>query len=593
MFRLFRRLIVGVFALLGLVAVLALIGGGIVAWKLTATTPSLPGAIILTADLNQGLADGPSEDTLSRLVLGSKTSLRDAVEALERAGDDSRVKGLYIRLGDDAMALAKVQQLRDAVRAFRAKGKFALAFADSFGELGPGTRPYYLATAFDEIWLQPLGSLGLTGLRAEVPFLRGSLDRLGVEAKFDHRSEYKSAMNSLTDTEMTGPQREETEALLDSAEGQIVDGIAEARKLPPDSVKALIDRGPFLADDAKNQQLVDRIGYRDEAVARLHEKAGSGAELVGLSRYLRGAGRPHDSGPAIALIYGTGLITRGGGSGNSLAGDDEATAAKLTRAFRQAFRDSSVRAIVLRIDSPGGSAIASETIWREVLRARERGKPVIASMGDTAASGGYYIAAPADKIVAEPATITGSIGVLAGKLVVAGLFRKLGVSMDAAERGANAGMYSLTQDFTPEQWQRLEGFLDETYRGFKQHVAAGRHLSADAVEAVAKGRVWTGAEAKAKGLVDELGGYDAAFRLAKEAAQLPADSPFKVVVYPREKDTLDVLADRLLGKDSDSGGEGSAAIEHVLGGLRAVAGQIDAWSGDAGVLRMAPLGELR
>jgi protease-4 len=593
MLRFFGRLVIGLFAAIGLVAALALIAGGVVAWKLAAREPGVASAMILTVDLNGGLVDGPSEDTASRLLFGSKTTLRDLVEALERAGEDPRVKGLYVRLGEDSLGVAKVQQVRDSVRAFRAKGKFAIAFAESFGELGPGTRPYYLATAFDEIWLQPLGDVGLTGLRAEVPFVRGALDRLGIEARFDHRSEYKSAMNTLTDTQMTGPQREETGALLNSVQGQIVAGIAEARQLTPQAVEALIDRGPFLADDAKNERIVDRIGYRDEAVARAHERAGSGAELTSLSRYLRGAGRPHNSGPTIALIYGTGLITRGGGSSTPLAGDDDATAAKLTRAFRDAFRDPAVRAIVLRIDSPGGSAVASETIWREVLRARERGKPVIASMGDTAASGGYYIAAPADKIVAEPATITGSIGVLAGKLVVAGLFRKIGISVDSEQRGANAGMFSATQDFSPAEWQRLESFLDETYRGFKQHVAAGRHLSADAVEAVAKGRVWSGEDAKAKGLVDELGGYDTAFRLAKEAAQIPADGPFKIVVYPHEKDTLDRLADRLLDKDSDSNSGGSATVERVLGGLRAVAGQIDAWYGDSGLLRMPPIGELR
>ena len=593
MFRLIRRLVVGLFALLGLVAAVLLVGGGIAAWKLAVRSPGLPGAMILTADLNGGLVDGPSEDTLSRLLVGSKTTLRDFVDALDRAGADDRVKGLYVRLGDDAMALAEVQQVRDAVQAFRAKGKFAIAFAESFGELGPGTRAYYVATAFDEIWLQPLGDVGLTGLRAEVPFLRGTLDRLGIEARFDHRSEYKTAMNSLTDTEMTGPQREETEALVESAQGQIVRGIAAARKLTPEAVKALIDKGPFLADDAKSDNLVDRIGYRDEAVARAHERAGSGAELTSLSRYLRGAGRPHTSGPTIALIYATGLITRGSGSSSSLTGDEDASAARLTRAFREAFRDPAVRAIVLRIDSPGGSAIASETIWREVLRARERGKPVVASMGDTAASGGYYIAAPANKIVAEPATLTGSIGVLAGKLVVSGLFKKLGVSIDSVQRGENAGMYSLTNDFTAEEWQRLERFLDETYSGFKRHVAAGRHLSEDAVEAVAKGRVWSGEDAKAKGLVDELGGYDAAFRLAKEAAQIPDDAPFKVVVYPHAKDTLEVLADRLLDKNPEGNGEGSAAVERVLGGLRAVAGQIDAWSGEAAVLRMPAVGELR
>jgi protease-4 len=217
MFRLVRRLVVGLFAVIGLVAALLLVAGGVVAWKLAARSPSVPGAMILTVDLNGGLIDGPSEDAVSRLLVGSKTTLRDVVEALEHAATDARVKGLYVRLGDDSLGLAKVQQVRDAVRAFRANGKFAIAFAESFGELGPGTRPYYLATAFDEIWLQPLGDVGLTGLRAEVPFVRGALDRLGVEAKFDHRSEYKSAMNTLTDTQMTSPQREETEALLDSA----------------------------------------------------------------------------------------------------------------------------------------------------------------------------------------------------------------------------------------------------------------------------------------------------------------------------------------------------------------------------------------
>jgi protease-4 len=224
--------------------------------------------------------------------------------------------------------------------------------------------------------------------------------------------------------------------------------------------------------------------------------------------------------------------------------------------------------------------------------ARDRGKPVIASMGDTAASGGYYIAAPADKIVAEPATITGSIGVLAGKLVLSGLFRKLGIDIDAAQKGANAGMFSLTQPFSQEQWQRLEAFLDETYRGFKERVGTGRHLSADAVEAVAKGRVWSGEDALAKGLVDALGGYETAFRLAKEAAKVAPDASFRIVVYPREKDALDRLADRLLGRDDDRAG-GSAALERVLAALRAAERRIDAWSGDAAVLRMPEIGEVR
>src|SRR5439155_12841498 len=212
--------------------------------------------------------------------------------------------------------------------------------------------------------------------------------------------------------------------------------------------------------------------YRDEAVTTAQKRAGSGAELVSLSRYLDGAGHPHTSGPTSALVYGTGLVTRGGGTSTPLLDNAELSARDVGRAFRQAFGDPEVRAILFRIDSPGGSAVASETIWREVVRAKEHGKPVIVSMGEVAGSGGYYVAAPADKIVAQPATLTGSIGVLAGKLVIAGLLQKIGVSVDTAERGANAGMFSAMQDFSPEARQRLDAFLDQTYRGFKEHVAA-------------------------------------------------------------------------------------------------------------------------
>src|SRR5215469_14218598 len=274
-----RRVIVGFFAAVGFLTVLLIVGAMLVVGGLKPRVTPLADNIILSVNLSQELAEGPSEDRLLRLLVGGEPTLSDVLDAIETASGDPRVKVLLARLGDDELGLGKVQELRDAIAAFRAKGKFALAFAESFGELGPGTRPYYLATAFDEIWLQPLGDVGLTGLSAEVPFLRGTLDRLGIEARFDHRSEYKTAMNTLTDTQMSGPQREETEALLDSAEGQIVRGIAEDRKLAPDQVKALIDRGPFLAMDAKSEHLVDRIGYRDEVVTRAHERAGSGAEL--------------------------------------------------------------------------------------------------------------------------------------------------------------------------------------------------------------------------------------------------------------------------------------------------------------------------
>lgn len=587
-----RRFVLGLFAAIGIVAVLGTVGVGAAIWYLVESRPALPQTIVLTADLNRGLAAGASPEPISELLFGDKPTLRDFLDALERAGDDARVKALYVHIADDALGLASCQEVRDAIREFRAKGKFAIAFSESFGEFGPGTRPYYVATAFDEIWLQPLGSVGLIGLHAEIPFFRGTLDRLGIRPSFSHREQYKTAMNSLTETAMTPPQREEVEALLSATSGQIVRGIAGSRQLSETRVGELIDRGPLFAEEAKEARLVDRIGYRDEAVARARERAGSGAELMSLSRYLEGAGRPHESGPKIALIYGTGIVTQGSGQDSLLGGTTELSARKVTRALRQASRDADVRAIVFRIDSPGGSAIASETIWREVGRARERGKPVIVSMGNVAGSGGYYIAAPADKIVAQPATLTGSIGVLAGKLVIAGLLEKLGVTEESAQRGANAGMFSGFKDFSPVGRARLEEFLDVTYRGFKERVASGRQMSAAQVEAVAKGRVWSGEEAKANGLVDALGGYDVAFRLAKEAAQIPADKPFELAVFPKKKSTIEVLYDRLAdGSEGDD--DSPSAVQGIAAGLARVIAAVEMLTGNPGVLRMPATGEIR
>ena len=540
-----RRFVLGVFAAIGILAVLVVLGTGVAVWRLASSRPAVPKSIILTAELGRDVVEGPRQNELTELLIGRKATMRGLLDALERGAEDSRVRGLYAHIAGDSLGLAEVQEVRDAVQAFRARGKFAIAFSESFGEFGGGTRPYYLATAFDEIWLQPLGSVGLIGLRAESPFLRGLLDRLGIEPSFEHREQYKSAANILTETEMTAPQREELESLLSGMTGQITRGITDTRHLSEGAVQALIDKAPLFADEAKEAQLVDRIGYRDEALAEAYHLAGSGAELMSLSRYIDGAGRPHTKGPTIALIYGTGLIVQGGGEKNPLTGTAEMNAREVARAFRDAFRDSDVRAILFRIDSPGGSAVASESIWREVVRARERGKPVIVSMSSTAGSGGYYIAAPADKIVAEPATLTGSIGVLAGKLVIAELLNKLRISVDTVERGANSGMFSALRDFSPAERQRLNAFLDQTYRGFKAHVAAGRHLSDEAVEAVAKGRVWSGEDAKKNGLVDELGGYAVALRLAREAAKLAPDAPVKLVTFPREKSFAEIIFDRL------------------------------------------------
>ena len=590
-----RRLVVGFFAAVGFLTVLLLFGVFLLTKELKPIVTPLADNIILTVDLTQGLAEGPHQDRLLRLLLGSEPSLRDVLDGIETASSDPRVKVLLARVGDDELGLAKIQELRDAIAAFRAKGKFALAFADSFGEFGPGTRPYYLATAFDEIWLQPMGNVGLTGLYAEVPFFKGTLDLLGIVPEFDHREEFKTAMNSLTETKMTPPHREEVDALLASIGGQIIHGIAEGRKLPEAEVREAIDRGPLLADEARQAKLVDRLGYRDEVLAQARAHARSGADLTGLTTYLDRAGRPHREGSSIALIYGSGLIQRAASSANPLTESNVMAATEITRAFRAAVRDPAVRAILFRIDSPGGSVVASESIWREVVFARERGKPVVVSMGDVAGSGGYYVAAAADKIVAEPSTLTGSIGVLAGKLVVSDLFRKLGMSTDSAQVGANAAMYSSTSEFSTRAHSRLEAFLDETYKGFKDHVASGRHMTQEEVEEVARGRVWSGEDAKARGLVDELGGSAVALRLAKEAAKLAPDAAVKLTVFPREKEPFEIVFDRLVGKerDGDEPGASSQSIERSLKAAQPLLQRLETLLDNSGVLTMPAIGPVR
>src|SRR6201987_4360155 len=288
-----RRVIVGFFAAVGFLTVLLVLGAMLLIGGLKPTVTPLANNIILTVDLTQAPAEGPRENRLLQLLVGPKPTLRDVLDAIETASNDPRVKVLLARVGGDELGLGRTQELRDAIAAFRAEGKFALAFADSFGEFGPGTRPYYLATAFDEICLQPMGNVGLTGLYAEVPFFKGTLDLLGIAPEFDHREEFKTAMNSLTETKMTPPHREEVDALLASVSGQIIHGIAEGRKLPEAEVREAIDRGPLLADEARQAKLVDRLGYRDEVIGYARSRAGSGAELTGLTTYLDRAGRPH------------------------------------------------------------------------------------------------------------------------------------------------------------------------------------------------------------------------------------------------------------------------------------------------------------
>jgi protease-4 len=583
-----RRFIVGFFATIGiLVFVFVLVGIGLGLWFRSAG-PSIADNSVLTLDVGSGFPDAPPSSALSKLLFPGRPPLRDVLDALERAGDDPRITGFIARFGGGEMGLAQAQQLRDAITAFRAKGKRAIAYADSFGEFSSGTRSYYLASAFDQIWLQPMGLVGLVGLRVEQPYFRGTLDKLGVAPRFDRREEYKSAADPITQTAMTAPDREQIEALLNSVYGQIVSGIAAGRKLDEATVRGLIDRGPLLAQEALAAHLIDRIGYNDDALAALGVKAADDHRQMPLSRYLAAAGEPHTTGPTIALIYASGLIQRGRDEANPVTGSSTLGAESLVRAFRLAARDKDVRAILFRIDSPGGSAVASESIWRATVEAKAAGKKLIVSMGDVAGSGGYYVAAAADKIVAEPATLTGSIGVVGGKILVNGLLDKIGANTSAVQVGAGAGLFSPFEDFSPEGRRRFESFLDDVYAVFKDRVAQGRKLDAAAVEAVAKGRVWSGEDAKAHGLVDALGGYATALALAKAEAGIPVDSDVTVKLYPPPRDAASVLLSRVMGEEPDTD-ETQTTLGRAIAMLRPLVALAERIAAPAGALTMAPL----
>jgi protease-4 len=502
------------------------------------------GPLILELDLTDPIVEGPPQDPLAALLTIRRTRLPDLLEGLKRAAADERVRALVVRVGGSRIGLAKIQELRGAVSDFRRSGKLAVAWSESFGDFVRGNLPYYLATSFDRIYLQPSGTLGLTGVAVEQVFLHDALERLGIDFQSAKRYEYKSAADQLTETGFTGPAREAATRLADSVTEQLAGAIASGRGLTVEQAGALLRRGPFLASQALAEGLVDGLSYRDEVYTQVRKEVGGDATLLYLQRYQRthsltdlprrvGTGvqglRPGQQERFVAIIYAEGAIRHGRsgrGPGGGGMGSDTVTAA-----LRAAAADEATRAVVLRVNSPGGSVTASDAIWREVVRLRAAGKPVVVSMGDVAASGGYFIAAPADVIVAQPGTITGSIGVIMGKPVLRDLFGRAGVSTDTVAGGENATMFSSSRPFSAAEWSRIDEWLDAIYADFTGKVASGRRMSPDRVHELARGRVWTGADAVANGLADETGGMSEAIAIARRRAGLTDDAPVRV--FPR------------------------------------------------------------
>jgi protease-4 len=556
-------------------------------------TPIADGTVLTLAVGGPFTEESPARSGLASVVGGHTKKLREVIAALDRAAGDSRVKGLVIKI-DASAGMAQTQELRAALKRFRAGGKFAYAFADDYGESASGNGQYYLAAACDQVWLQPMGEAMLTDVAFEEPFLKNAFGKLDIDPEFVKRAEYKTAPETFTEPGMTPAAREMMESLANDLTGQLVADIAASRSLPPDDVRALLAKGPLTADEAIKARIVDHAGYADEVVDAARKAAGGGA-AVPLADYYRQAVVESKGQPNIALIYEVGDIDAAQGPidpAGSERGTDQQSA--VIAGFAKATADPSVKAIVFRVNSPGGSVSGSESLRRMVVRARQAGKKVVVSMASVAASGGYWISADADKIVAEPATLTGSIGVFSGKFDIGKGLADIGVTSDRTASGPFANMESPFTPFTPAQTDRLNATIDAVYDGFLTRVAEGRKMPVATVAVSAKGRVWTGQQAKQLGLVDALGGLDDAIRLAREIAGIGPDEATIARVYPEPLSPLQAVRSFL---DGDTGieGEAGAALAGLHGPVGAALRAFMLLSGDRAGVRaeMPDLGAVR
>lgn len=480
-----------------------------------------------------------------------RPAFRDVVDIIDAATADKRVKGLLVKLDGRLTNISQIQELRAAVLRFRDSGRFANIYATSYGGLGQGMGSYYFASAFDEIWMQPVGVVSIPGVRAEVPFVKGALDKAGIEPQFFARKEYKSVFESFTSYEMSAESREMLGAILGDISGQIISGTAEGRGMTDEAFSALVDVGLLTYNEALDAGLVSRTGslqdLKEQISVAMTGKPGQRL-FVDLTQYRPPRfPDPGTGSGATAVIYVTGNIISSAEMVHAplFFGRDVLTADQIEQAIMDATDDPRVGALVIRVDSPGGSPVAAEMIRMALVRAKEAGKLLVVSMGATAASGGYWVAAPADIIFANPGTLTGSIGVAGGKVVFQQIWEKLGVNWDAVQYGDNADMMSFNLPFSQEGEARMDKLMDSTYEAFIARVAEGRDMTPEAVDEIARGRVWTGNQAKGIGLVDELGGLAEALDYTAESLGYQHRFNMPLQVLPEPKSPFEMLVEAL------------------------------------------------
>ncbi len=536
-----RKTVLIVTSIVVALVLVVLIGLALLIAAVRQNEPAIAQNSVLSLRVAGSLPDYVPDDPFRKLLGGSEQSLTGLVQQFKKAKVDNRIKAIILQVDMSGAGLGKSEEIRDAITDFRASGKPVYAYME-YGM----TKEYYIASACDRIYMAPPGELFITGLAADVMFFRGSLDKLGIYPDIYQIGKYKTVADMFTRKEMSEPHREFMNELLDDIFNRYVDVIAKSRNKSAEDVRALIDNAPYTPKQAKEIGLIDAVAYRDELENELKGKLGykdaDQLRLIKNSDYdqVRPDSLGLNEGEKIAVIYAIGDIGSGK-SENSPTGGQSIGSDTMVKALNDARDDKTIKAIVIRIDSPGGSGLASDVIWRAVESAKAK-KPVVVSMGDIAASGGYYIAAGAHKIVAQPSTLTGSIGVLAGKPVMRGFYDWIGISNEYLLRGKNAGLFRETEKFTDDERAKFEEWLKKTYyEDFIPKVAKGRNKDVEYIDSVGQGRVWTGAQGKDKALVDEFGGLDRAIELAKELANIPKDKGVQRVILPYPKTLLQEL----------------------------------------------------
>ena len=539
MFRLLAAL-GAVFTLMTIVTVIVMIAY----WPQEPGAKPLPNKIMLSLRIAGQLSELNAEGPIERILSRRRLSLFDIVSTLDVAAEDERVEGVLINLSGANFGLAEAQEMRAAISRFRAAGKITHVFAESFNS-GGAVGPYFLASAFDTISMQPSGLLALTGVSIDIPLFGETLRAQGIVPEFSSRHEYKGAMASFTETELPAPIRENLKAMARSMYNQVTAGIAQARRQSPDTISTFIDAAPLLAQEAKASGLVDHLRYVDQAWVAA-KRDGNGAEWVSLVTYAgatTAALNARETDYEIALVALTGPIVDG--TARQFSEGDNLSSGHVRRLLRKIRQNKAVRAVVLRVDSPGGSYLAADGMLREINQLRDAGKTVVVSMANVAASGGFFLSLGADHVVAQPASVTGSIGVVGGKVAIADLLTKFDASSAQIAIGQNAGMFSPFRQFTGSQKARMTAILDAIYGDFTTRTQRARKLTDAEMDAAARGRVWTGEAARQVGLIDGLGGYREAIDLARLSLGLSADETVKVTVYPRDLDSVESLLEMI------------------------------------------------